>query len=182
MFKATRSLDTSKRVWVLAVTVQNMKIGVISDTHLTKPNEALCGLLDGIFADVAMILHAGDLTSVQVLDAFSGKEVVAVCGNMDRYDVAQKFPVKEIIHVDSYRIGLIHGWGARHGVEDKIADEFQDVDAIVYGHTHRAANHLKNGILWFNPGAFSGSLLFGRTRSVGLLTVDDGIRGTIVNL
>lgn len=159
-----------------------MKIGVISDTHLSKPTEALCSLTDGIFADVAMILHAGDLTSIEILDAFSGKEVVAVCGNMDRYDVTQELPIKEIVRVDTYRIGLIHGWGSRGGVEDKIVDDFQDVDAIVYGHTHRAANHVKNGILMFNPGAFSGSLLFGRTRSVGLLTIDDGIRGTIVNL
>lgn len=160
-----------------------MKIGVISDTHLSKPTKELCSLVDGVFAEAAMILHAGDLTSIEILDAFPGKEVFAVCGNMDRYDVTQKLPVKEIIQVDSYRIGLIHGWGARHGVEDKIVDDFQDVDAIVYGHTHRAANHVKNGILMFNPGAFSGSLLFGRTRSVGLLTIEeDGIRGTIVNL
>jgi putative phosphoesterase len=159
-----------------------MKIGVISDTHLSKPTEALCSLTDGIFADVAMILHAGDLTSIEILDAFSGKEVVAVCGNMDRYDVAQKLPTKEIVHVDGYRIGLIHGWGSRGGVEDKIVDDFQDVDAIVYGHTHKAANHVKNGVLMFNPGAFSGSLLFGRTRSVGLLTIEDGIRGKIINL
>ncbi len=164
------------------ISARKMKIGVISDTHLSKPTEALCRLAEGIFSDVAMILHAGDLTRIEILDAFSGKEVVAVCGNMDGYDVAQKLPAKEIVRVDKYRIGLIHGWGSRRSVEDKIVDDFQDVDAIVYGHTHKAANHVKNGILMFNPGAFSGTLLFGRTRSVGLLTIDDGIRGTILNL
>jgi len=159
-----------------------MKIGVISDTHMSKPAPELASLTDGVFADVSMVLHAGDLTRITILEAFSDKEVIAVCGNMDRYDVAQKLPAKEIITVNNYRIGLIHGWGSPKGLEDRIVGDFQDVDAIVYGHTHKAANHIKNGILMFNPGAFSGTFIFGRNRSVGLLTVGDGIRGSIINL
>ena len=159
-----------------------MKIGVISDTHMSNPSEDLCRLAEGIFSDVSMILHAGDLTRISVLEAFAGKEVVAVSGNMDRYDVTQRLSVKEIIDIDNHRIGLIHGWGSPKGIEDKIMGEFQGVDVIVYGHTHRAANHIKNGILMFNPGAFSGTFLFRRNRSVGLLTIDDGIRGSIVNI
>ena len=108
--------------------------------------------------------------------------MVAVCGNMDRYDVTQTLSVKEIINIHGKRIGLIHGWGSPKGIEDRIRGEFEGVDAIVYGHTHKAANHIKNGILMFNPGAFSGTFIFGRTRSVGLLSVGDGIRGSIVNL
>ena len=134
-----------------------MKIGVISDTHLSKPNKALWRLAQGIFADVPMVLHAGDLTRISILEVFSDKKVIAVCGNMDRYDVTQKLPTKEIITVNGYRIGLIHGWGSSRGLEDKIIDNFQDVDAIVYGHTHKAANHIKNGVLMFNPGAFAGT-------------------------
>jgi len=149
---------------------------------MSKPTPELVSLAEGIFADVSMVLHAGDLTRITILDAFSDKEVIAVCGNMDHYDVTQKLPAKEIVTVNNYRIGLIHGWGSPKGLEDRIVGDFQDVDAIVYGHTHKAANHMKNGILMFNPGAFSGTFIFGRNRSVGLLTVGDGIRGTIVNL
>jgi len=159
-----------------------MKIGVISDTHMSHPTEALLSLVDGIFSDVAMILHAGDLTRISILDAFAGKDVVAVCGNMDRYDVTQTLTAKKIVNIHGCRIGLIHGWGSPKGIEDRIRREFQDVDAIVYGHTHKAANKMKDGILMFNPGAFSGTFLFKRQRSVGLLTVDDGIRGSIVQI
>ncbi len=159
-----------------------MKIGVISDTHLSEPTEELFNLSDVLFADVSLVLHAGDLTRITVLDAFSGKEVIAVCGNMDRYDVTQKLPVKKIVSVDGYRIGLIHGYGSPKKVEDKINTEFHDVDAIVYGHTHRAANHIKDGILLFNPGAFSGTFPMGRKRSVGLLTIGNGISGSIVEI
>ena len=159
-----------------------MKIGVISDTHMSNPSESLRSLVDNIFSDVSMVLHAGDLTRISILEAFEGKDVVAVCGNMDRYDVTQTLSVKEIINIQGNRIGLIHGWGSPKGIEDRIRGEFQGIDAIVYGHTHKAVNKEKDGILMFNPGAFSGTFLFGRNRSVGLLTINDGIRGSIVHL
>jgi predicted phosphodiesterase len=57
-----------------------MKIGVISDTHLTQPTDELKGLLAGPFQEVEMVLHAGDLTELAVLEAFAGKKVFAVCG------------------------------------------------------------------------------------------------------
>lgn len=161
-----------------------MKIGVISDTHVSGPVNELRSLSDDIFADVSMILHAGDLTRISVLDAFPGKEVVAVAGNMDRYDVTTSLPEKEIIEVESYRIGLIHGWGSSKNLEERIINCFEDVHVIVYGHTHRAANHINRGILMFNPGAYSGTHPFGHNRSVGVLTISEtqGISGTIINI
>ena len=159
-----------------------MKIGVISDTHMSTPSEALYNLNNGIFADVDMVLHAGDLTRIDVLDAFAGKEVRAVCGNMDRQDVAARLPAVDVIAIEDYRIGLVHGWGTPRGIEERIMQSFKDVHAIVYGHTHKPFNQMRNGILMFNPGSFSGSFLTGRDSSVGILTVDDGIRGSIINI
>ena len=159
-----------------------MKIGVISDTHLSKPNPALYRLNEEIFADVSIVLHAGDLTRLAILEAFADKEVIAVSGNMDRHDVTTKLPPQEIVTVAGYSIGLIHGWGSPWGLEDKITNAFQDVDAIVYGHTHKPSNQIKGGVLMFNPGSFAGSFLLGRNPSVGIITVDDGVRGKIIYL
>lgn len=159
-----------------------MKIGVISDTHLSKPTEALHYINEKIFADVAMVLHAGDLTRLAILEAFSGKDVIAVAGNMDRHDVTAKLSQKELIEIEGYRIGLVHGWGSPKALEDRVFNCFQQVHAIVYGHTHRASNRLRDGVLMFNPGAFSGTFLWGRDRSVGILTVNDGIKGTLVQI
>lgn len=115
-----------------------------------------------------------------VLEAFNGVETIAVCGNMDRSDVRRTLQKKEIISLDGYRIGLIHGRGSPRGIEDRIIDQFENVHAIVYGHTHKPANHIKEGILMFNPGAFSGSFILKRNPSVGILTIDEGISGTII--
>jgi putative phosphoesterase len=159
-----------------------MKIGVISDTHLSKPTSELAQLIHTVFADATMILHAGDLTELEVLEAFSDKEVVAVAGNMDTMDVRNQLPSERVVEAGGFRIGLTHGWGHPFGVPKKIADTFRDVDVIVYGHSHRPDNQVRNGILFFNPGAFSGGFPLTRKRSVGILTLEDKVSGEIIRL
>ena len=161
-----------------------MKIGVISDTHMRSVSKELDSVACGLFADVSMVLHAGDLTGIAILDVFSEKEIVAVSGNMDQQDVTGILPVKRIVSVEGYRIGLVHGWGSSRGIEERIMDAFTDVHAIVYGHSHEPANHRKNGVLLFNPGSFSGSHFRRGGRSVGILTVEEntGIHGEILRL
>ena len=157
-----------------------MQIGVISDTHRVDPDEELCRLASGAFRDVELILHAGDLTRLAVLDAFSNIPCIAVRGNMDRGRAARQLPRKRIVTAAGFKIGLIHGWGAPFGIADRVFREFTDVHAIVYGHTHNPERRWKSGILLFNPGAFAGSLLLKRNRSVGILSLDDSISATHV--
>ncbi len=161
-----------------------MKIGVISDTHMQVASKELGKLVLGVFADVSMVLHAGDLTRISVLEAFSEKRVVAVCGNMDQYDVSDCLPAKQVLAVEGFRIGLAHGWGSIRGIEDRLMVAFPGVHAIVYGHTHVPANHTNDGILLFNPGSYSGSHQRSAVRSVGLLTIEKGrgVRGEIVQV
>ena len=127
-----------------------------------------------------LILHAGDLISLQVLEAFKGKEVIAVAGNNDPPEVREKLPVKEIISIHHFKIGLTHGWGFPVSPERKLTPLFKGVDCIVFGHSHWAANHRTNGVLYFNPGSFSGGILALWRRSIGLLTIDREIRGHII--
>lgn len=161
-----------------------MKIGVISDTHMKATSKALENLSFGAFADAAIILHAGDITRIDVLDAFAEKQVIAVCGNMDRNKVTDSLPMQQIVTVEGYRIALIHGWGSASGIEDRLLAAFTDVNAIVYGHTHIAANHIKEGVLLFNPGSFSEAFYRGSGRSVGVLTAERGvgITGEIIKI
>lgn len=159
-----------------------MEIGVISDTHVSGPTDGLRELRETIFADVSMILHAGDLTELEVLEAFSDKEVVAVSGNMDSGAVKARLPSKTVIEVGGFRIGIIHGWGHPFGMAKKVEPTFRDVDVIVYGHTHRPDNQVRQGILFFNPGAFSGGFPFLSKRSVGILTIGKQVSGRIIKL
>jgi uncharacterized protein len=157
----------------------DMKIGVISDTHLREPSPELMRLTGTVFKDVDMILHAGDIVSLQVLRAFQGKKVVAVRGNMDLPDSQGILNDLEIVEVDNFRIGLTHGWASPAGLEQKIRKKFDRVDVIVYGHSHIPANHVVDGILFFNPGSFKSDWR-SKEMTVGILTLGDKITGEII--
>ncbi|MBW2649122.1 MAG: metallophosphoesterase family protein [Deltaproteobacteria bacterium] len=59
--------------------------------------------------------------------------------------------------------------------------EFEDVECIVYGHTHRAMNEVRDGILLFNPGSPTDQR-FAKHNSVGILDVEEQITGRIICL
>lgn len=157
-----------------------MKIGVISDTHSSHSTDSLIRIARGVFADVSLIIHAGDLTSMSVLDVFSDRQVIAVCGNKDRTPISDFFPERQEIVVNGYRIGIVHGWGGRKGIEERVISCFDEVHCIVFGHTHKPKNRIHCGRLLFNPGAFSGSRFLKRNPTVGILTIDNGISGRII--
>jgi hypothetical protein len=151
-----------------------MKIGVISDTHATSftqlPNKILTAL-----AEVDLIIHAGDFVAKDVLDGLKQLgEVKAVRGNMDSDELKRILPEKELLLIEGKRIGITHGWGSPYGIDDRVGKMFEDVDAIVYGHSHYSQNEAKKGILFFNPGQ--------ARNSFGILTIGEQIRGEIINL
>jgi predicted phosphodiesterase len=51
-----------------------VRIGVLSDTHVYGFNRDLKHIIDEHFSDVDLILHAGDLVDLSVLE---------LCGEMD---------------------------------------------------------------------------------------------------
>lgn len=160
---------------------KKVKIGVISDTHLDDYDETLKIQIDEHFRDVDMILHAGDMVDLRVLKIFGNKEVKAVCGNMDNYSIRQKFPEHLLFEIRGFKFLLVHGWGSPWGLEEKISSRFKDVDCVVYGHTHKPANHKKDNILFFNPGS-AVDRFFNSSKTVGILEIDKDISGRIIKI
>ena len=158
-----------------------MKIGVISDTHLKGYDERLKRIFEDHFSDVDLILHAGDLIDISVLDMFEGKEIKAVYGNMDPPEVRKILPDKLVLDVKGYKVGLIHGWGTPFGMERKLRKEFDDIDCLVYGHTHKAVNRVRDNILFFNPGSAT-ERRFSTRNTIGILEINDKITGKIIEL
>jgi len=161
-----------------------LRIGVISDTHLTDSDEAqdfLLYLIESVLAPVDMILHAGDLVAPDLLSVFDSYPLHAVRGNMD--PGTQGVPLKKIIDVGGFTIGMIHGWGPPGGIEERAYGEFSSasLDCLVYGHSHRPACHRSDGVLFFNPGSATDRRNMAY-HSVGLLEIGDDIQGTIIRL
>jgi len=133
-----------------------LKIGIISDTHWSSLSQANTGaqrLLHSVFADVDAIIHAGDMLHPEGDLAFAPYEFYAVRGNMDAA-CAHK-PLKRVLNFGGLNIGVIHGWGVGAEIEANAASEFdaQNTDILVYGHSHYPACHVKDHMLFFNPGS-----------------------------
>jgi len=158
-----------------------MKIGVLSDTHLNEPHSEFKKMIETHFRDVERIFHAGDFVDMTVAQYLSSlKELIAVCGNMDPPEIRKAFPRKRIVEIAGFRIGVIHGGGPPFGMESRVRGEFDEVDAIVYGHTHTPANHQAKNIYFFNPGSPTRSFIHRPT--LGLLHIGEKIEGEIIQI
>ena len=151
-----------------------MRIGVLSDTHMYSAEEIPPEILR-VFPQMDLIVHAGDFVGSDVLDGLKrlGK-VKAVRGNVDSMKLRGLLPDKEILVVGGKKIGITHGWGGPEGIEQRVKGVFDDVDIIIYGHSHRAKIEQIGNILFFNPGP-------GR-QSFGILTIDQDVKGEIVKI
>lgn len=161
--------------------MKKVKIGVISDTHLEHYDEKMKESLENYFSETDFILHAGDIVDLKVLDMFGNKEVKAVCGNMDNYAVRKKLPEYLLFEINGFKLLLIHGWGSPWGLEEKISARFPDAECVVYGHTHKPANHMKNKVFFFNPGS-AADRFFNSSKTIGILEIDTEIKGKIIKI
>jgi putative phosphoesterase len=164
-------------------TVTNIrKIGVISDTHIPhfkKLPEAIWQH----FAGVELIIHAGDLSVLSVLDELETiAPVVAVQGNIEAEEVMLKLPIKREVMVGDCRIGIVHILGETSNRVKLARLEFPDARVVVYGHSHIPYNQEHDGQLLFNPGSATDRRRQPRC-SIGILHIDDqeqSVRGEII--
>jgi len=171
-----------------------MKIGVISDTHIsggsfhpkklasrvinkvTGDAKWLSDLVRPHFSDVDMIIHAGDFVSSVVVTALEEfGPVEGVSGNMDPGEIRSIFPAKKVIKAGDYRIGIMHGFGAPSGLAGKVRREFEDVDIIVFGHSHYPTAEEVDGVLMFNPGSPTDQR-WAPSKSIGIIELGDEIK------
>ncbi|EFH86882.1 metallophosphoesterase family protein [Ktedonobacter racemifer] len=147
-------------------------IGVISDTHIPQFKQ-LPEAVSAHFAEVELIIHAGDLSRLSVIDELETlAPVMAVQGNIEYEEVVEKLPIKREVVVGHCRIGIVHILGDTHNRERMARQEFPNARVVVYGHSHIPSNKEYNGQLLFNPGSATDRRKQPRC-SVGLLHVDD---------
>ncbi|HEY3313999.1 MAG TPA: metallophosphoesterase family protein [Bacillota bacterium] len=154
---------------------KSVRVGVISDTHIPRRAKALPGWVREAFEGVDLILHAGDLTTLGVLDDLAElAPVEAVAGNVDAMGpAALALPSRRVVEVGGVRIGLTHGHdGPGSSTPERALAAFREegVAAVVFGHSHQPMNEVVDGVLLFNPGSATDPRWAGEP-TVGLLTV-----------
>ncbi len=161
-----------------------IKIGILSDTHLGLANKSFIKQVAACFTDCEIIIHAGDLTNISILQAFAGKEVHAVHGNMCDASSYHNLPKTKIMQVAGFSIAITHGHiaGYNQDIEDFLIAEFNVPDCVIYGHTHKAVCHMAGPVLVVNPGSFCGSGRYGASGTYAILEVGKSLSGTIKQL
>ncbi|MBT9172027.1 MAG: hypothetical protein DDT21_00403 [Syntrophomonadaceae bacterium] len=163
-----------------------MLIGVISDTHIPLRAKQLPAALFKALDGVDLLLHAGDLVEEKVLDELNSlAPVEAVAGNMDPVHLATCLGRKKVLDLSGYRIGLIHGdlVNDRQNTPQRAYEAFisDNVDCVVFGHTHQPYCREESGVLLFNPGSPTDRRREPR-HSCGLLILGDRLTAEIIYL
>jgi uncharacterized protein len=150
-----------------------LKLGVISDTHAMVLEEIPASILAAL-AEVDIIVHAGDFTNKDVLEGLRNLgKVKAVYGNMDSAELKQMLPSRETFEINGKRIGLTHGAGGGSGdIARRVRSMFDDIDIVIYGHSHEPDNQQFQGSLLFNPGP--------ARKSYGLIKIGEELEAKIV--
>ena len=124
--------------------MKSFRLGMISDTHGLLRTEALAAL-KGSHA----IIHAGDVGEPAILDRLRTiAPVFAVRGNVDTGPWASPLPLYEAVELRGTSIYVLHN--REHLDLNPKASGFQ---IVVTGHTHKPESHLRDGVLYINPGS-----------------------------
>ena len=180
-----------------------MKTGLISDTHSPAMGKHPPEEVALAFADVDLILHAGDIYSSACLDWLEEiAPILAVevppapCVGDPR--VARK----RVVEIDGRPVGLVHdliiknhglevapGMLGRQLGEDEPLDEYlteffgEHVEAVVFGDTHIPMVERHQGILFVNPGSPTLPRQIRRLGTVAIMETDEhGHEARIVDL
>ncbi len=133
-----------------------MRVAVISDTHLPRGNRRLPDACVAHLRDADLILHAGDLSTLDVLEMLEaiGPPVAAVQGNVDDPAVLRRLPPARMVQAGGARIAMVHDAGAAAGRLARLRRRFADANAVVFGHSHIPLHERgDDGFQIFNPGS-----------------------------
>lgn len=175
-------------------------VGLISDTHMPLRRRTLPPNLADVLGGVDLLLHAGDVGELWVLDQLSAiAPVIAVHGNDDTEDAQRELPFQQIITIAGHRILLWHShfpnWDEEMAFrqDDDLHRSIQrSIDqacragakVVVFGHWHIPLCYQADGVLAINPGALAAGNEFTRIlrNTVALLFVEQSGRCHVVHV
>jgi len=142
-----------------------MRLAVISDTHLSVPDDRFERIYALHLQDADALVHCGDMTGAALYHSLCRHpRLIAVRGNCDHFLLDHDLPSTlsaELALPSGHvlRLGLAHGWGERGSVWQRVAELFPGHDLVCFGHTHRRHWAEHEGAHLLNPGSlYEGSL------------------------
>jgi putative phosphoesterase len=139
-----------------------MRIGLLSDTHIPDVAKVLPHSLTEAFSGVDLILHAGDIFTVPVLDELERMApVLAAMGDEEREDILidRRVKFQHTLELEGLRLQLIHISLLysisiiRERWHSKAESDTGAPDIVVFGHDHHPVVKNLGGTLFVNPGS-----------------------------
>ena len=138
------------------------RIAILSDTHSLLRAE-----VKEVLQSCEVILHGGDIASRKTYEEI--REIAPtyfVQGNADE-EWAQSVKVPPELDIELYGFHFY----LTHKKKD-IRQDLNGVDVVIYGHSHKYAENVENGILYLNPGS-CGPRRFTQPITLAVMTVDE---------
>ncbi len=163
-----------------------MRALAISDTHIKTIAEIpiLDRAIGPYLEEVDIIIHAGDMLISEALDHLKSlKPTFAVAGNMDDSDLRWTLRQTVIVEFGRFKVGVAHGRGAPEGLEHRVRKIFsgQEVDCIVFGHSHFPFIGMVDDVLMVNPGSLLDKR-FAPKNTLAILTANQMLNAEIVDV
>lgn len=139
---------------------EQIKLGLIADTHMPGAIESLWPQVTEAFADADAILHAGDLHTLDVVDELCEiAPTYVAAGNGDVGIVDSRLQDTWLLEFAGVKIGMIHHFPspARKSPEiinKRVARHFpENPEIVIFGHTHFEGVYELDQLLCINPGS-----------------------------
>lgn len=161
-----------------------MVFGCLADTSGPLTGVELKKLSE-VFKGVDMILHAGPIGNLRVVEQLETlAPAAAVGGPADPAPVRSSTYVRQVLRFGDQSLGLMCGYGKPQGQKAFLIRQFMEdgategttdpppIQALVFGHNREAQARPGGGVFFFNPGSFLGRPPEGKKvskRTVGLL-------------
>lgn len=151
----------------------------IGDTHASTYNDIPLKIRD-VINNTDWVIHVGDFISENIakeLINIKGEKFKGVYGNADPLSIRKMLPHKDIFEIGGQRIGIIHPsqGGPEYHIEKIVLAEFKhdNLDLIIYGHTHDAQVTKYHSSIIVNPGkGYLDRVSFDPQASYAIITID----------
>jgi putative phosphoesterase len=132
-----------------------VRVVVLSDTHAPRFWKGCPPRVADRLRGADLILHAGDVCTVAVLDELAAYAPVhAVRGNNDGPEIAA-WGAPDTLELDlaGVAVAMVHDAGPAKGRAARMRRWFPAADLVIYGHSHIPLDLTEAGVRLFNPGS-----------------------------
>lgn len=133
-----------------------MRLLLLADTHVPRRARDLPPQVWAEVERADVVVHAGDWVDVALLDTLSSRapRLLGCWGNNDGPALRERLPEVARATLDGVRVAVVHETGGSAGRVRRMAAAYDDVDLLVFGHSHIPWDETApGGLRLLNPGS-----------------------------